>query len=363
MSPTKLSRNTPLHTAGISLTLHSIGSTGYIGGDALYALATTHQEYQITALVRDTSKGALLTSQYPSLTLVYGTLDDSELLTREAAAADIVLHCAHADHAGAAAAIVAGLHSKKEAAGYYIHTSGTGILCFGDLKAGRFGDADDKVYNDWEGVGEVTSLPDDAPHRNVDKIVLAAGGEGVKTAIVCPPCIYGPGRGPGNTRSMQAYEMAKVTLQRGVGVKVGKGEVQWTMVHVQDLSNLYVRLIEEAVKGGGSATWGSEGYYFAESGDFAWGDVAATIAKETKKRGLTKSADVESLTAAEAEKASPYMSFLWGTNSRARAIRARKVLAWEPKQRSLFDEVPDIVEGEAKALGLIKSHVEKAAGT
>lgn len=52
----------------------------------------------------------------------------------------------------------------------------------------------EKQYNDLEGVGELTSLPDRAFHRNVDKLVLGVAeehGDKVKTAIVCPPTIYG----------------------------------------------------------------------------------------------------------------------------------------------------------------------------
>jgi hypothetical protein len=42
----------------------------------------------------------------------------------------------------------------------------------------------DKQYNDWSGVEELTNLPDDAWHRNVDKLVLelaAKQGDIVKT--------------------------------------------------------------------------------------------------------------------------------------------------------------------------------------
>jgi hypothetical protein len=51
-----------------------------------------------------------------------------------------------------------------------------------------------KVFDDLEGVGELTSLPDEAFHRNVDKIVLECGtkhADVVRTAIICPPTIYG----------------------------------------------------------------------------------------------------------------------------------------------------------------------------
>lgn len=52
----------------------------------------------------------------------------------------------------------------------------------------------EKEYNDLSGVEELTGLPDHAFHRDVDKIVLEAGtkhNDVIKTAIVCPPTIYG----------------------------------------------------------------------------------------------------------------------------------------------------------------------------
>ena len=56
------------------------------------------------------------------------------------------------------------------------------------------GSLDPKVYNDWEGVEELLTLPDHAFHRNVDKLVLEAAAtheDLLKVALVCPPTIYG----------------------------------------------------------------------------------------------------------------------------------------------------------------------------
>ena len=89
-----------------------------------------------------------------------------------------------------------------------------------------------------------------------------------------------------------------------------------------------VLLIEEALKPqGGSAQWGSEGYYFAESGEFAWKEVAEKISQITKEFGHIESADVDQLSVDEASKFHPWAPVLWGGNCRSRATRLRS-LGW-----------------------------------
>jgi hypothetical protein len=40
-------------------------------------------------------------------------------------------------------------------------------------------------------------------------------------------------------------------------------------LHVDDVADAFILLIEEALKpNGGQAQWGSDGYYFAEAGEF-----------------------------------------------------------------------------------------------
>jgi len=98
-----------------------------------------------------------------------------------------------------AEAIIRGLAKRQAPSpGYYIHTSGTLLLGWRSLREGYLGESRDKVYNDWDGIDELTSMPDDAAHRHVDKVVLAVAKQypdKIKTAIVCPPIIYGKGKG------------------------------------------------------------------------------------------------------------------------------------------------------------------------
>jgi nucleoside-diphosphate-sugar epimerase len=235
--------------------------------------------------------------------------------------------------------------------GYWIHCSGTGILTFEDVRQNSYGDLREREYNDWDGVNELTSLPDDALHRNVDKIVLDCGlkaSDRVKTAIVGPPTIYGPGRGPGNTRSIQIYLLAKCVLQRKKGVQIGKGQNIWHEIHINDLSDLWVRLGEEAANGSGKATWGKEGYYLAENGMFAWGDIQKAVAKAAFEKGYIPSAEMDVLDEKRSKEVLALAPYLWGTNSRGRAVRARKLFGWSPHRPTAMDLVPAIVDLEAK---------------
>ena len=150
----------------------------------------------------------------------------------------------------------------------------SGILCWKDQETGILGEAPhQQPYDDIERVADLTGLPDKAWHREIDKAVLAAGSDSTKTAIVCPPTIYGPGRGPGNKKSRQVYVLAEMALKRGQTPILGKGLTEWDNVHIHDLSDLCVLLAEAAIKSKAGETkdidaelWNEKGYFLAENG-------------------------------------------------------------------------------------------------
>lgn len=109
-------------------------------------------------------------------------------------------------------------------------------------------------------IASITSLPDSAPHRPVDKLILSAATEhGLKTAIVCPPDIYGKGSGPGKTRSIFLPVFVDLIKNKvGSSFYVGEGANTKGWVHVQDLMKVYLGLVEDAAKGGKNADWGEE---------------------------------------------------------------------------------------------------------
>ncbi|KAM5526269.1 hypothetical protein FOXYSP1_02313, partial [Fusarium oxysporum f. sp. phaseoli] len=338
------------------------GTTGFIGGDAFYALHKAHPDWKYTILVRSEDKGKDVQKQYPDVKLAIGSLDDSKVIEKAASEADIVIHTADSsDHQGAAKAIAAGLRSTHSSSnpGYWIHISGTGILCWYDMDNKRYGEAPlpEQAYNDLEGVDKVTSLPDTAFHRDVDKIVLdeaAKDPSAVKVAIVCPPTIYGTGRGPANQRSRQIPGLTETTLEKGFGPIIGAGETEWDNVHVHDLSNLILLLSERAASSDKQSDeqeiWGPKGYFFAENGKHKWSQISALIAKEAKKQGVIDSDETKVLDVDEAQKKLGFQALSWGLNSRGEAKRARKFLGWKPVGESLEEWIPESVQIEAKRL-------------
>ncbi|KAL1857631.1 hypothetical protein Daus18300_010271 [Diaporthe australafricana] len=337
------------------------GITGYTGGDIFHVLEKAHPDFEYSLLVRNESKAAPVKEKYPNVRIVYGSLDDSKVLEEEASKTDILIHTADAsDHAGAAKAFAAGLAAghSKEKPGYWIHTGGTGILTYNDTDADRWGQPlAYEPYNDLEGIDALTGLPDHAFHRNVDKIVLEAGEHpAIKAAIICPPTIYGKGRGVGNTKSRQVYVMANMTLKRGKAPIIGTGKASMDDVHVHDLTDLYIKMVDAALNPKPEIDehiWGAkEGYLLAEGGYHVWGEVAQWIAEAAHAKGYIKDTTLEPLDVAEAKEIAGFEAASYGLNSRGQAKRARKYLGWNPTAPSLKDEVPNIVDVEAALLGI-----------
>lgn len=213
-------------------------------------------------------------------------------------------------------------------------------------------------YDDLEGVLALTTLPDKAFHRDIDQIVLESGKrdqKAVRTALICPPTIYGPGRGLVNQRSRQVYNLVEITLKRGRAPQLGKGLTEWDDVHVHDLAALFVLLAEAAVDPKQSASeelWGPKGYFLAENGHHVWGEVSAAVARAAKSDGFIDTDQVQPMGLEDAKKNGGFEAVSWGLNSKGFAKRARKFLGWKPQGKSLLEEIPDIVRAEAKLLGI-----------
>ncbi|KAF9875825.1 hypothetical protein CkaCkLH20_06757 [Colletotrichum karsti] len=337
------------------------GLEGYIGGDAFSALYEKHPDYEYALLVRSEQRASGVKKAYPkdNVRIVVGTLTDSDVIEKEAAAADVVVHTADsADDVPSANAIAKGLAAghSPEKPGFWLHVSGTGILTWYDTKHERYGEAPlpDQDYHDIRDIDRLLSLPDEAIHRNVDKIVLAANSPAVRTAIVSPPTIYGAGRGPLNRRSMQVPGLAKATLEKGFAPIIKPGKTEWDHVNVRDLSAFFVTLVEgtrDASLNADLEVFGPRAYYFVESGTHVWSDVARWIAEEAHKQGflpapLTKEATIKEVLQSTGAGAT------WGLNSKSKAERGPKYWGWKGTAQTLKETIPEVVASEATLLHL-----------
>lgn len=160
---------------------------GFIGWNILDVLI--EQGYSVTGLVRRDAHAEGI--KKTGAAVVMGSLDDKELITKETVDHDIVFHTATSDHGPSAVAILDGIKERasKGLSTIYIHTSGTSVLD-DDANGGH---NSDKVYHD-DGREEVDSLPESAPHRQIDLTIVRAQeeiGAKAKIAIMMPPLIYG----------------------------------------------------------------------------------------------------------------------------------------------------------------------------
>ena len=78
--------------------------------------------------------------------------------------------------------------------------------------------------------------------------------------------------------------------------------------------------------------------------------------------GLLPSEDVVSVSAEEAGNFRRGGFLIWGANSRSKAIRARNLLGWSPTGTAIQDEVTNLVDIEARGLGLTQGHAARVAG-
>jgi nucleoside-diphosphate-sugar epimerase len=285
------------------------GAGGYIGGSIATALVAAG--HRVRGLARSAANAERLAQR--GIEPVLGTLDDADVLIREARAADGAINAASADHAGAVRALIVGLEGSSKP---LLHTSGSSVI--GDDARGNrrsesiFDEATPFVVN-----------PSKQARRALDLSVLAAAESRIRSAVICSTLIYGAGRGL-NPQSVQVPFLAANARDKGVVQIVGRGLNVWSNVHIDDVVDLFLLALTKAPAGA---------FYFAENGEASFSDIGAAIAK---RLGL---GSVEALPPEVAAQrwGESKAYFTLGSNSRVRAQRARRELGWAPRHASLLD--------------------------
>ncbi|KAK5045506.1 hypothetical protein LTR84_009124 [Exophiala bonariae] len=294
--------------------------------------------YSVTTLVRRESAAAEL--QKDGVKTIHGTLANSEVITKQTIACDIVFHIATADDLPSVQAVLEGVKFRAQAGQQtiYIHTSGTGL--FGDAAMGQY--KGERVYSD-DKPHDIDALPDTAPHRTIDLTIIRARqelGSRVKVAIMIPPLIYGI-QHKYKRLSIQLPTLARFALKHGYAGQVGEGRSVWSTIHVLDLARGYITLLHWLEKTS-AVTVLENPYFFCESGDdIAWAEPIAVIGQALHAAGRIK--DPAPKTIPEQDYKDLFGEFtplVVGSNCRSRATRLRQ-LGWQPREKGVLESLRD----------------------
>jgi nucleoside-diphosphate-sugar epimerase len=270
------------------------GGTGYLGSAVLRTLRERgHDAY---ALVRS-DKAAQAVTDAGAEALV-GDLADVPWLTRQLAGGDGAINLAALDAAGEDAVIDAAVTAFAGTAKPFIYTSGLWM---------------------W---GDGADLTEQSPFRS--PAILAWKVErqgrvlrsGIKASAIAPAVVYGHGQG----LPAGMFTFGPRT-EDGALRLIGDGTQHWATVHVDDLADLYLRVLERAP--GGETYIGASGVNptVREMAEAAAGQVAPETADQSRDRLGAYFADALLL------------------DQQASGLAARQLLGWNPTHPDVLVEL------------------------
>ncbi|MDE1173986.1 MAG: NAD-dependent epimerase/dehydratase family protein [Parvibaculaceae bacterium] len=281
------------------------GASGFIGGSVAARLVEAGHE--VRGLVRDPAKVAAVSAT--GVIPVMGTLNDHDVLTREAQAADAVVNAASSDDRAAIGTIVAALAGSGKA---LIHTSGTSIV--GDE---AMGEPSGNIYDE---NSKLSPEPDKLARVALDRFVLDAPG--IRSMVLCNSLIYGNALGA-PAHSVQLPRLVAQARESGIARYIGRGLNIWSTVHIADVAELYLLALEKAPAGT---------FAYVENGESSFIDMVSAIA-DRLGLGAAQSWPAED---AIAKWGREIAVFGLGSNSRVRGKNAR-ALGWSPKHGSAVE--------------------------
>lgn len=294
-------------------------------------------------------------STYPGVKIVRGNYDDVETIKSNAAVADIVIHNGDSDHEPSLKAILSGL-LERSTPGYLLHLSGTGIVS--DWMDEQYlGKTNPKIWSDVSSIEEIRNVSPRALHRNTEIILhdtVQKHSDKVNIAVMCPPDIYGKGKGLAKTHSaLVPMYIQEVRNLEGKVFYYNEGGNVHSWVHIDDLMGLYLKVVEAAASGKGKECFNDNGYYFAATQEHAFIEVARVIGKTMHKEGAVEDPEPVPISLEEVNKMlrvpgyEKLAQYMFTSNSRTRPERAEKLFGYKGEGpgllESLESEVVDFV--------------------
>ena len=189
--------------------------------------------------------------------------------------------------------------------------------------------ATDKVYDDSD-MSDYLSIPLTVIHRTPDDIILNA--KDVRTFLIAPPniceltwyllpshipnSIISDGTVPAGSPKLRFGfpSLVRTALALKQVAHIGEGAPKTQFVHIQDVSDFHLLLMDRALAG--ENVWeGPEGLYFAATETYTHKQIAEAAAKVLHKCGLIHTGEVRPYTEEEIKDfLGPYAYFSFGSN-------------------------------------------------
>jgi nucleoside-diphosphate-sugar epimerase len=297
------------------------GATGYIGRAVLTALHRAG--HSSVGLAREKEKAAATPG--PGREWVIGNLRDARTYAFEASACDAILHLG-ADMSSFATVdkisveTLLSAATKGEGKKIFVYTSG--VWVFG--ATGETAADEDSPLN---------PAPLIAARAQHEQLSLAASSDHLTTAVVRPGIVYGGRGGIVSGFFAEAVSSGRPTV-------VGDGNNRWAGVHLGDLCDLYIRILESAFSPALRKLAPKERVFHAVA---APAETVSSIARAASRAaGREDTVHFWPLEGAR-EKLGAYADAL-ALDQVVDSKRSEAVLGWRPRVRGFVQNAPELFE-------------------
>ncbi len=288
------------------------GGSGYIGNAVCLRLKKAGHDVQ--ALVRSKEKGPAL--QAAGVKLILGDLGGPAGYAAAAYGAQAMVHCAQDQGPQSVDMDRKAILTAREllhgrVGGTFIYTSGIWVL----------GDTGGEMADESRPLNPAKIVAWRPAH---EQLALEMAKEGIRAVVVRPGIVYGGARG--GIPSM----FFGTALKQGAAQIVGEGANHWPMVHLDDLAELYVRLVERAPAG--------SIFHATDASTRTVRELA-----EAASRAAGKDGKVSVLPLEKAKKAmgGPFAEAL-ALDQKVSSEKARTELDWRPRHEDFVPEAPQL---------------------
>ncbi|KAJ4477469.1 NAD-P-binding protein [Lentinula aciculospora] len=267
------------------------GASGYLGGSLLvYLLHKFDLEFRnvkLFTLVRKAEQVDKVLQLGGNVNPLIGDVQDAERMKNLIIEnfVSIVIETVDARQFAVAQPFIEALSVVKERHNvpvHFIHTSGAKMFSSHvGVDQSNFLNDDGEVYSTIAGLDTRHPVMKQFVSLN-NQIIDFAEEKGVRSYIVAPPMVYGPGAGFGNKISIQIVALVRVARALGQLFQVDKTDTTWPLMHIDDQVALYATVLSNILQL--KAPHGKDGFYFSENGTFSWRSLSLAIVNALRRQ-------------------------------------------------------------------------------